>query len=170
MVMNRVEFCSKMISLITIVVVNKLLVSTKMKIAFIGNSQSGKSSLFDLLEGVPFHKAYICTEDSRKTVIKKHEIWDCPGNEAFVPFRKSWLEGSERIFVFIDRSETVPDLSSWKSVIDDVCPYAEIVVILTKTDLNPKVHFYLPEWLINRFSIQTSAKKGSGLINLYDYI
>lgn len=141
---------------------------SKMRIAFIGNAQSGKTTLLNILENLPFRKAYSPTEEPHKVTIKGNEIWDCPGDERYAPLRRHYLEATERIYVFLDRSETVPDLSAWKTVIDELCPCAEIIVVFSKMDLNPKNYFYLPSWLENRHILEVSSRKGTGVIQFYE--
>jgi len=117
-----------------------------LKVILVGNSGVGKSSLLTAFYSQPFDcqtvptvaPSYSCIEINRKDGVKVWlQVWDTAGQERYQSVGKLFYRDCDVAFVCFDGSKdhTLDSVKNWINTVREESPDANILVILTKSDL-----------------------------------
>ena len=127
----------------------KINTDTPLKIALLGDSSTGKSSLFHRIASYKdsnyrFNKNYEATStfnlkkikfDTNHGEIKVH-LWDTAGQEDKEDLRQCYIYGSDAVIILYDITEkkTIKNVKKWLNDIMDSCGNIPVIVVGNKID------------------------------------
>lgn len=119
------------------------------KIALLGDSSTGKSSLFHRIASTNdpnyrFNSNYVATDEFNLKKIKmttnhgeiKIHLWDTAGQEDKQDLRQCYIYGSDAIMILYDitNKKTITRVEKWLSDVMEVCGDIPVIVVGNKID------------------------------------
>jgi len=132
------------------------------KVAFLGDSNSGKTSLCRALSNRGFDQRYIRTVGMELHHVGNVQLWDVTGDYRFDGLKEGYVIGAEKVFIVLDCTKQNPNFSKWYNLaLSCADPHAEYFVIITKIDKESRMK--LPEQIENIPIFEVSSKSRDGL-------
>lgn len=159
----------------------------KLKIAFVGDTSVGKTSIISRFVKNTFDSAQVCTisafYETKKIKVDPFneadlEIWDTMGQEKYRSLTKGYLQNSKGVIIVFDltKEESFNSLKSWINDLNEVIADNEIEKILVgnKCDLpeqkisNEEINKFANEY--NMQYLAVSAKEGINIESLFEIL
>jgi len=119
---------------------NYIKVGTSYKLTIVGDGNTGKSNLLNLMTGEDFTDRYISTIGCDYRSRGQFKFWDTAGQERFRTIVSSYYTGTHCVFIVYDVS-TDPLATSVTKYIDEIKKHCSktvrYVIVGNKTDLIP---------------------------------